>query len=282
MTTVCIVGAGELGGAVAQALAEHERAARVLLVDGAGSVAAGKALDLRQACAIDGYHSRLEGTTDVTRVAGCGVCVLADRHGSPAAEWRDDEGLALLSRLAPLLGEAPVVFAGVTQAPLMQTAARELGLRRERLIGSAPEALAAAVRGIVAMEARCSPREVMLTVLGTPPAGFVVPWSEASIGGYALDRVLSQVQLTRLEARAARLWPPGPFALGMAAAAVVAALLGASRRAHSVLTVLDGEFGVRGRVGALPSLLASTGIVHSRVPTLNGRERVRLDTALGV
>jgi len=279
--TVCIVGAGELGGAVAQALAEHERAARVLLVDGTGSVAAGKALDLRQACAIDGYHTRLEGTTDVARVAGCGVCVLADRHGSPAAEWRDDEGLELLSRLAPLAGDAPLVFAGVTQAPLMQMAARELGVRRERLIGSAPEALAAAIRGIVAMEARCSPREVMLTVLGTPPAGFVVPWSEASIGGYALDRVLSQVQLIRVEARAARLWPPGPFALGMAAAAVVAALLGASRRAHSVLTVLDGEFGVRGRVGALPALLASTGIVHGRVPALNGRERVRLDVALG-
>ena len=282
MTTVCIVGAGELGGAIAQALAEHERAAHVVLIDGAGTVAAGKALDLRQACAVDGYHTRLEGTTDTTRVAGCAVCVFADRHGPPASEWQGDEGLALLARLAPLAGDAPLVFAGTTQSPLMQTAARELGLRRERLIGSATEALASAIRGIVAMEARCSPREVMLTVLGTPPAGFVIPWSEASIGGYALERVLSQVQMTRLEARAARLWPPGPFALGMAAATVVAALLDSSRRAASVLTVLDGEFGIRGRVGALPTLLASTGIVHRRVPALNAREQVRLDTALGV
>ena len=279
--TVCIVGAGELGGAIAQALAEHERAASVLLIDDAGTVAAGKALDLRQACAIDGFHTGLEGSNDITRVAGCAVCVLADRHGSPS-EWRDEEGLSLLSRLAPLAGEAPLVFAGATQAPLMQTAARELQLRRERLLGSAPEALVAAIRSIVAMEARCSPREVMLTVLGTPPAGFIVPWSEASIGGSALDRVLSPVQLTRLEARAARLWPPGPFALGMAAARVVAALLGASRHAHNVFAALDGEFGVRGRVGVLPVLLAPSGIVHRRVPALNGRERVRLDTALGV
>jgi len=282
MTTVCIVGAGELGGAIAQALAERERAAHVVLIDGAGSVAAGKALDLRQACAVDGYHTRLEGSTDTARVAGSAVCVLADRYGSSAAEWRDEEGLALLARLSPLAGNAPFVFAGSTQAPLMQAAVRELGLRPARLIGSAPEALASGIRGIVAMEARCSPGEVMLTVLGAPPAGFVIPWSEASIGGYALDRVLSQVQLTRLEARAARLWPPGPFALGMAAATVVAALLESSRRTHSVLTVLDGEFGVRGRVGAVPALLAATGIVHRRVPSLNGRERVRLDTALGV
>jgi malate/lactate dehydrogenase len=280
MMTVCIVGAGDLGGAIAQALAEHDRVGHVLLVDSAGAVAAGKALDLRQACAIDGYHTRLEGTTDLTRAAGCGVYVLADRHGAPASEWCDDEGLALLRRLAPLAGAAPLVFAGATQTALMQTAARELGLRRERLIGSAAEALASAVRGVVAMEARCSPGEVMLTVLGTPPAGFVVPWSEASIGGYALDRVLSQVQLTRLEARAARLWPPGQFALGMAAATVVAAVVDASRRAFSVLTVLDGEFGIRGRVAALPSLLATPGIVHRRVPTLNARERIRLDIVL--
>jgi hypothetical protein len=47
-----------------------------------------------------------------------------------------------------------------------------------------------------------------------------------------------------------------------------------------VLTVLGGEFGVRGRVGTLPALLAPTGIVHARVPTLNTRERVQLETIL--
>ena len=57
--------------------------------------------------------------------------------------------------------------------------------------------------------------------------------------------VLSQVQLTRVAARAARLWPPGPFALGQAAAGVAAGVLRSERRAFSVLTVLSGEFGVR-------------------------------------
>jgi malate/lactate dehydrogenase len=149
-----------------------------------------------------------------------------------------------------------------------------------RLIGSAPEAHAAAVAALVAVEARCSPTEVQLAVLGAPPR-FVVPWSEASIGGYALERVLTQVQLTRLEARAARLWPAGPQTLGAAAARVAAAVSGTGRRAFSVLTVLDGEFGVRGRIGALPALLAATGIVHTRVPPLNARERVRIETVLG-
>jgi len=60
------------------------------------------------------------------------------------------------------------------------------------------------------------------------------------------------------------------------------ALLTSSRRTFSVLSVLGGEFGVRGRVGALPALLSPTGIAHVRVPTLNTRERVQLETALGV
>ena len=165
---------------------------------------------------------------------------------------------------------------------MIAASAREARVERHRLIGSAPEALAAAIAAIVAMEARCSPDEVSLAVLGTPPASFVVPWSDASIGGYALDRALSQVQLTRIEARVARLWPPGPTALGAAAARVAEAILDSSRRSYNVLTVLGGEFGVRDRVGTVPALLASRGIVHTRIPSLNTRERVQLDTALGV
>jgi malate/lactate dehydrogenase len=179
-----------------------------------------------------------------------------------------------------MIPDTPVVFAGTTPAPLMAQLAREAGVHRDQLIGSAPEAFLSAVRSIVAMEARCSPGEVTLVVLGTPPAGFVIPWSEASIGGYALERVLSQVQLTRVSGRAARLWPPGPFALGQAAACVAGGVLQASRRAFTVLTVLSGEFGVRGRVGTIPAMLASSGIVHTRIPSLSVRERVELETAL--
>src|SRR5688572_17211944 len=199
MTTVCIIGAGELGGAVAQALARGRQVGRIALIDTAGNVASGKALDIQQSGAIEGFHSGLSGTDDFTRVTGCDVCVLADRVGPPDSEWSGDEGLAMMTRLAALLGEAPIVVAGALQSELLRMMAGEGGVRREQLIGSAPEALAAAIKAIVAMEARCSASEINLTVLGAPPAGFVIPWSEASIAGYSLERVLSQVQLTRLE-----------------------------------------------------------------------------------
>lgn len=281
MTTVAVIGAGDIGGATALALAASETAQRVVLIDSAAAIAAGKALDIQQAGAIAPFQTRLEGTDDLSRTAGCAALVIADRAGAQASEWQGEEGALLLRQLAPFAAGAPIVFAGAAQGPLLLAAAREARIARERLIGSAPEALASAVRSIVAMEARCSPGEVTLTVLGTPPAGFVVPWSEASIGGYSLQQTLSQVQLARIEARAARLWPPGPYTLGLAAARVARATVQSSRRAFSVLTVLGGEFGVRGRVGALPALLSTTGIVHTREPSLSTRERVQLDTALG-
>ena len=244
--------------------------------------ASGKALDIRQSGAIGGFHTQLDGTDDWSRATGCTVCVIADRFAPGSPEWQGEDGLAMIRQLAPACNDAPLVFAGVMQSDLIAASVREARVERRRVIGSASEALSAAIAAIVAMEAGCSPDEVSLAVLGAPPGSFVVPWSDASIGGYALDRALSQVQLTRIERRVARLWPPGPYTLGAAAARTVDAILDASRRSYNVLTVLSGEFGVRGRVGTLPALLASGGIVQTRVPSLNTRERVQLDTALSV
>src|SRR5262249_34724858 len=150
MASVAIIGAGALGGAVAQALAARDRVGRVLLVDTAAAVAAGKALDIQQSGAVNGSHTRLEGTDDLSRVVGSAVCVIADRHAPPSrssgssdplqeSEWAGDDGLALLRRLLPWTETTPLIFAGAAQAGLMLTARREHHVRRGALIGSAPE-----------------------------------------------------------------------------------------------------------------------------------------------
>jgi malate dehydrogenase len=279
MPSVAIFGAGDIGAACAHALASRDVARRILLIDTAVSAAAGKALDIQQAGAIAGFHTRLEATGDETRAIGCAVRVVADRLATGSAEWQGEEGLALVKRVA-VSSDATIVFAGAHQAGLMRAASQELRISGRRFVGSASDAFSSAVSAIVAMEACCSPADVSVAVLGTPPDAIVIPWSEASIGGYALDRTVSQVQLRRLEARAARLWPPGPYALGAAAARVVEGLLDAARRSYNVLTILEGEFGVRDRVAAVPALLGPHGVAHVRTPLLNSREQVQLDTAL--
>jgi len=280
MSVVAILGAGPLGGAVAHALADHGLASRVLIVDPDGQIAAGKALDILQAGAITGTATQVHGTTDMDQAIGCDVCVVADRS-NPGGEWQH-ESVETIARLARSVGAAPLVFAGASQAALMRVLAVESGINPRRLVGSASEGLTAAIRAVVAMELGCSAPEVSLSVLGCPPAGVVVPWMEASVGGYGLEKVMSQAQLARVDARVPRLWPPGPYTLGLAAADVVGAMLRASRRPRSVLSVLDGEFGARQRVGAIPAFLGPSGILRTKVPTLNTRERVQVETALGI
>jgi malate/lactate dehydrogenase len=119
MTTVAIVGAGDIGGATAQALASGDQVRRVLLVDAAADAAAGKALDIQQSGAVDGFHTRLDGTGDESRLAGCSVCVVADRFGAEAGEWQGEQGLSMLARIVPYLADAPIVFAGASQVGLL-------------------------------------------------------------------------------------------------------------------------------------------------------------------
>lgn len=276
-TTVGVIGAGPIGGATAHALAASDRVDRIVIVDATRDLAAGKALDIQQSCIFDPVHTRLEGTDDSSRLTACSACIIADRVSGD--EWREDDGLTMLMAVLPYLGRAPLVFAGAHQSGLLAQAARELAVERRRLLGSAPEAFASAVAGIVAMEADCSAADVAVSVLGVPPS-FLVPWSHVSVFGYGLAATMSQVQLARIEARTESLWPPGPTALGAAASRVVEGIVTASRRSFCVLTQLDGEFGVRNRPGALPARLFSGGIARTTQPEITTRERVRLQTVL--
>src|SRR5207244_1465865 len=112
---VAILGAGEIGGATARALATRARVTAIRLIDEHSTVAAGKALDLRQAAPITGSDTRLEGSADVSAVAGASVIVLAD--AASGAEWSGETGLALLRRLNRLgcFQQAVVICAGAGQ-----------------------------------------------------------------------------------------------------------------------------------------------------------------------
>src|SRR5213078_4627484 len=79
MTDIAILGAGDLGGALAHTLARRDLARTIRLIDATGSVAAGKALDLMQAAPIEAFATRISGSTDISTMGGAGLIVVADR-----------------------------------------------------------------------------------------------------------------------------------------------------------------------------------------------------------
>lgn len=281
VSAIVILGAGDLGGALARQLALTATPDRIVLVDDAESVAAGKALDIRQAGPVDGYATMVTGTADVSAVVGARAIIVADRHGSESEEWRDDAGLALVKRVAGLNQRAPIVCAGALQTSLVERGVSELGISRRRLFGSLGEALRSAVVGLTALEAGCAPGDVMLGVLGRPPRHLVIPWDAASVAGHALTAVLGPPALSRLEARVTRLWPPGPYTLAAAASRLVSGALLRSPHTRYVLALHDENDGPDPRAAMWPVRLGPAGIAQVLSPTLTPRDRVRLHAQLG-
>ena len=278
MTSVAVIGAGELGGLVAHVLARRDAAAEIRLIDDAGNIAAGMALDITQAAPVEQFATRVSASADLAAAGGATIVVIADR--AKGGECQGDEGLTLLTRLLGLIGQAVIVCAGSQARELIERGVRELHVGRERLFGSAPEALTAAVRAIVALEVDGSPRDVALTVAGVPPDHVVLSWDDAALGGFSAMRLLNDVERRRIAARVPRLWPPGPYALASAAAKVVEGVTQRSRASTSCFVAPDDSSGRRARVGALPVRLGPRGIEAIVLPELNARDRVVFENAM--
>jgi len=278
MHEVGIIGTGELGGAVAHLLARRDIARHITLVDETGSVAAGKALDIAQAAPVEGFATQLSGSTDVAVVAGADVIVIAE--ATTGGEWHGDAAVHLLRRVAVSAPSAVVVCAGSHARELVDRGVRELKIRRERLVGTAPEALASGVRALVALSVNGSPRDVALSVLGAPPQYLVITWEEATVGGFALTRQLDEPTRRQIDARASALWPPGPHALAAAAVKVIASIAGRERRIASCFVGPETSSGTRTRATALPVVFDRSGIAGVLTPALSVVERVALDNAM--
>jgi malate dehydrogenase len=278
MGDVAIIGAGGLGGNVAHVLARSDSADTIRLLDDSGRVAAGKALDIMQAAPIEGFATQVSGASDMTAAVGAAFVVLADP--ARGGDWTVEEGLLFIKRLMRVTQTTVIVCAAPGGREIVERGVRELGVARTRLFGSAPEALAASLRALVAIEANRSPRDVALAVLGVPPSRVVVPWEDASIGGFGAVRVLDGPTRRRLEARVAPLWPPGPQALATAAAKAVEAALRRSRRTMSAFVAPDDAQGRRTRAAAMPVGLGPEGIERILLPSLTVHDRVALDNAI--
>jgi malate dehydrogenase len=276
LRSIAILGAGELGATLARRVAEQELARRVVLVDADEPRARGKALDIAQSGPVEGFDVQVEAAANLTAAGAFDALVVADppELADPGAPPARAAGLG--ESLAPVVGKRTLVVAAPAASAVIEAAVRK-GLARERVLGSAPVAHAAALARRLASEMQVQPRAVSVLVIGLPPDHIVAPRESACVGGVPVDR-LSPVALRRATAGLAGR-TPGPVALAAAAARVLRALDGARPSMLSVLVQLQGEYGHRGVALAVPARLAA-GCVDSVVEVpLDPVDRVAFDTA---
>jgi len=274
MSFIAIIGAGPIGGSLGHKLAQRSKVGEVRLIDSAGGVAHGKALDILQSAPIEGFSSRVTAADSINAAAGADAIILAD-HASGQGEHSGEAGLALVRRLAAFEMNAPIVCAGATQRDLMMKVTGELRFPAARIIGSAPFALESALRAFAGLMIDGSGVEVSLRVVGVPPGAAVVAWEEATAHGQPLSGELAAHHIAALSARIPGLWPPGPYALGSAAARIVEAIAIRSRRRFSCFVAIRP-----GAVTAMPVELGPGGVLRVLEPILTRQERTLMDNAI--
>jgi len=274
MSLIAIIGAGPTGSTLAHKLAGRSRVREIRLIDPEVRIAQGKALDIQQSGPVEGFSTILSGVQSLHASAGADVVVLADA-ASGAGEHTGEAGLAMLRQVVAAGVTAPFLFAGATQRELMKRAITELHVPPSKVIGAAPFALESALRALCGVIGDCSAVDVSLSVCGLPPVRAVVAWQEGSITGSPLTSVLTPHDMASIAARIPGLWPPGPYALGSAAARVTEALVLGSRRRFSCFV----DHG-RGRIIAVPAELASGGIKRLVPPVLTNLEATAFENAL--
>jgi malate dehydrogenase len=278
MSFIAILGAGAIGGALAHGLAARGRVPDVRLIDPDHSIARGKALDILQSAAVEGFSTRVSASEGIESAAGAAAVVIADAAVS-GEEHGGEPGLALLRRLAALERGAPIIFAGAAQRLVLARSVTELHVRPRRLMGSAPAALESAVRALTALELDGTGVEVQLRVVGTPPHAAVIAWEEATAFGLPVSSLVPAHRLAAISGRVPGLWPPGPYALASAAARLAEAVVNGSRRRFTCFVSLE-DAPNRGAVTALPAEVGPQGIVRVLQPALTRQERTRLENGL--
>ncbi|MEE2636098.1 MAG: hypothetical protein VYE68_02545 [Acidobacteriota bacterium] len=274
MATIAILGAGTLGGALAHKLAQRDQLARVRLIDPAEGVAAGKALDIRQAGPVERFDTRVDAAS-IDGVVGAAAVVVADPAESENGDW-EETGLALVKSVKSLTRHTPLILADASHHSLLSRTVEDGGFDPHRVLGTAPGAVVSALKTLVALEADASPKRVAINLLGTPPGSLVVPWSSATVNGCPVEKCLRPPKLARLRARANQLWPPGPYALASAATRVLEAIVaGESRDTFTCFIACED------RVACRAVTVCGSGIGSVLTPSLSPAEQVQLDNASG-
>jgi len=288
---VTVVGAGMVGGVVAQLLALRDYA-DVVLVDIVEGLPQGKALDLAQAGPVLGYDTLLTGTNGYEETAGSRLVVITSGIARKPGMSRDDllrtnKGI-VDSVTRQVVAHSPEAILIVVSNPLdamCHVAFDAAGFPRERVIGMAGVLDSARFRTFIARELDVSVEDVSAFVLGGH-GDTMVPLSRFStVAGIPLPELLPADRIRALEERTANggaeivgLLKTGSAysAPGASVVEMVDAIMLDKRRILPCSVLLQGEYGVDGLFVGVPVKLGAGGLRQIVELELREEERAAL------
>jgi malate dehydrogenase len=286
---VVVLGAGNIGGSLAQRIAEMDVAREVVLVDIIDGLPQGKALDLAESAPILGFSTKVSGSTSLDAVAGAEVVVetagLARKPGMSRSDLLSKNASIVRGHAEAVRDRAPgaIVLVVTNPVDVMTYFFRQVsGLPPARVFGESGTLDTARFRTFVAEALGVAPRDVTGFVLGTHGDTMVPILSLTSVSGVPLGKLLPADRLRAIVERTRQgggeivnLLKSGSafYAPTASQAELVHAIATDAHRLLPVAAHLDGEFGEKDVYIGVPVVLGRAGVERVVEVDLSPAER---------
>ncbi len=278
-TKVSIVGAGAVGTSIAYASLIRNSANVISLYDIAEQKVNAEVADLSHGTQFT--SSVVMGGPDISVLKNSNVVIITAGAKQHPGQTRLDlaaTNAGILEKMMPqLVKQAPdALFILVTNPcdVLTVVAQKVSGLSASRVFSTGTMLDTSRLRWRIAQNANVAQRNVHATMVGEHGDSEFAAWSAATIshvpiwewetGGQRIfhEEVLREMEHEAVHAAYGIIEGKGStnFAIGLAGARLVEAILAPSRAVLPLSSVLDGVFGISGVALSLPSLVSGAGI----------------------
>ena len=293
---VTVVGAGFVGATAAQRIVEKQLA-DVCLVDIMPGMPQGKALDMMQSAAVEGFDTKISGTNDYADTANSDVVVITAGVARKPGMSRDDL-LAINAKIVGGIVEqvakySPNAILICVTNPLdvmTQLAWRKSGFPAKRVIGMAGVLDSSRYAMFIAEALNCSIQDVRAMVLGGHGDTMVPVPQYSTVNGIAITELLPAAKIEEINVRTqnggaeiVKLLQTGSayYAPSASAVAMVEAVLLNSNRILPCCVYLDGQYGIKDVYCGVPVALGSGGVEKVIELNLNEAEKSALQKSAG-
>jgi malate dehydrogenase len=272
---ISIVGAGNVGATAAHWIMAKELA-DVVLIDVVEGVPQGKALDLSQAQPIERSDVHVHGTNDYADTADSDVVIITAGIPRKPGMSRDDllhTNFKIMSDVvSKVVTYSPETILIVVSNPLdamVQTAYRQSGFNRERVLGMAGILDSGRFKSFISEELKVSVNNMSCLVLGGHGDTMVPLVGHTTVAGIPITELLSK---ERIDAIVQRTRDGGAeivkhlktgsayYAPSAAAVEMAEAILKDKKKVLPCAAYLEGEYGISGYYIGVPCKLGAGGL----------------------
>jgi len=289
---ITIIGAGNVGGTTAMRLAQ-EGVGDIFLIDIAGGLAAGKALDLEDARAILKLNYSVTGSNDINDLKDSDIIVVTAGLARKPGMTREDlanKNAAILKdislKISALAKQAIVIIVTNPLDLMTYFAHKTIGFNPKKIFGMGVSLDASRFANLISKELKVSPVDVEACVIGSHGQDMIPLPRFTNIKGVGLDEFLKDDKIKELTKRTVErgaeivgLLGSGSayYAPSAAIAHLVRAVAKDEKRTIGVSAYLDGEYGIKDACVGVPCRLGRNGIEEIIKLDLNQDELEKLN-----